>query len=1829
MAVEIPVYVNISGAFDAAAREVPKEMPKLERAISKNVLNIQVSMGGGMKTIKDALVGVNVSAKELRQVMSDINHQFDRQSQRESANARTSAQVKNLAKAYALVEQRLTGVYNKSTAAGMMVVNTINKVEHKLEELRKQLGTATVGSDAFNTINYQIKIQEDRLRKLNLQYKQYQINSGAATAGVTSSFEKTNSAISKQGGLLRSITSLAATYLSIWQVARFIHNVREVTAEFEMQRVALAGIIQDSERANLLFRQIKAAAIESPFQIKDLVTFTKQLSAYRIETEDLFDVTMKLADVSAGLGVDMNRLVLAYGQVRAASVLRGQELRQFTEAGIPLVELLAKKFTDLNGKMTSTADVFELISKRAVPFEMIAEIFDDMTSAGGTFYKMQERQAETLAGQWANLKDAASIMYDEIGNTDAVHNAMVGVINDAKYLMQNWRSIATILKTVGIQYAAVKVASLFIPKLAFDTELARKATEALARASQLEAAQQARASITRGVAIRQLNAYSAAMAKAAAAQTAFGRGIWKAAAGLAGGGWIALAVTAVSLLTGWLISARKEATRLNRDLEKIGSDGATSINRSVANFNRLAEAAVNAADGSDEQNKALAELQRTYSDIIPSQDLQITKLRELKGNYESLTAAIEQKINMQVKEQKINAATDYYSGKIQRGRKKSKKLLEQYGLDKEQINAVLNEIQREVDNGLMYTGESIAVRSHDIERIIKNLTGQVVSFGSGFRDYEGVWHNMYETNDKTARTLSSLVDTFIALGRETDAIEREMDDSIGTMGLYAKSWDNLKKSIREVTVDEKTFGDKSTFTYKKERIRKQVKEIAIAIQDAFMDTEIDISSAIANGEIDFGALNKFAEEAASKGAFGIDKFVRNAQKSYEAIVPPENMVRVVEQKFKEVANTAGVTMDEVQGYLYRGGNDIRKYVKDLEDSLQSAKDKVAELNITKAQAPSLVSQEQIDNANALVTFLEAIVNWLSDFQKQSKKTPYQQDPFIAQMQNRIKFMQDFKKGYDDLRKYIGDSGALDKELDIMVGRGKSLGIDPEQQKKAAENLLSWYDDMIELVSKKLRDKGVSGLSTADLLGFDTSKKSKAVQDLQKLLQSLWDARTDFDVSEKKRELEEDLKKLSAEIKRSEIARTFFDDILGLTGDRELAESVTVSVYGGVGEDFQDRLQTELMGAFKKIDSTKVGADFSKNLETAIGTMDMAFIRKNLDKIPEAVRSSFESALDASEKYHASWIKDMLKTYEQTKTFEERITDIRKKEAENRDKITKSTDFTEQQKDILRAASRKKEEEDVVEVQVEALKNTEEWITAFEDLDKVGTGTLESLISMLEEFIEKAGHNMNAGTLRSLTKSLEQAREQVYRRNPFAGFKEGLTSYIQELQAAVRARKALAQGDEEAQGALDFSKNNRVKALEKMKSSVDGLTDVFNTLSSAVSSVSELLDFDELSDGKAVLDGLAKGIGTVAVALGLVNTVLQILKVDPIVLAISAAVAAAASLATILSNIKVNRANREIEKQADILEDLEYQYGRLEKAIEKAFGSDYISNYNQQLETLYAKQEAYLKQASAERSKGKKADEDKIKEYENSAREAADSILDMQSQLSEFFSGTDVTSAAKDFANSWIEAYKEYGSTTLAIRQKFQEMVQEMVEKSLAAKVMQQLLTPIFNEIDRLAQEGGELSADDISSIARLASDQIPAINDAMLTLMNTLTQAGYNLRQQPGTFTGISRNIANATEESVNGLTQAMNVNNFYMSYLPNISANVAQIVAIMSGGTAENPATGAVFQLNNELALQYLSALPSINDKMSDVLAILNRLNGAITDKNTSSNFNVIAVRA
>ena len=282
------------------------------------------------------------------------------------------------------------------------------------------------------------------------------LKTAAAQERLNRLMERGNSTISSQSRLLGELRNMAATTFSIYAAKEVVTNLVRVSAEFEAQRTALGAILGDVAQAKNLFSDIKELAVVSPFSVRDLTAYTKQLSAFSVPYEELFETTKMLADVSAGLGVDMGRIILAYGQVRSAAFLRGTEVRQFTEAGIPILDRLAEMFTEIEGRAVSVGEVFDKISFRQVPFEMVQQAFEDMTSEGGQFYNMQLVLSETLQGQLSNLRDAYEIMFSEIGEkTDGILKGAVGL---ARSLAENYENIGkTILQLISI-YGAYKVA---------------------------------------------------------------------------------------------------------------------------------------------------------------------------------------------------------------------------------------------------------------------------------------------------------------------------------------------------------------------------------------------------------------------------------------------------------------------------------------------------------------------------------------------------------------------------------------------------------------------------------------------------------------------------------------------------------------------------------------------------------------------------------------------------------------------------------------------------------------------------------------------------------------------------------------------------------------------------------------------------------------------------------------------------------------------------------------------------------------------------------------------------------------------------------------------------------------------------------------------------------------------------------------------------------------------------------------------------------------------------------------------------------------------------
>ena len=358
---------------------------------------------------------------------------------KEEADRRAAKAAADLAKQQELA-QRTTPQgaldYSKNTKS---LKENVQAIEY-LKKARLSLNTTDK--------NYQTTLQ--RINQAIAKHNQALQQAGVQSQNLAT---RHRNLMDTAGQLQRKI----ALVFSVSQIEGYISKLANVRGEFELQQRSLQAILQNKSQADQIFNKTVQLAVKSPFKIKELISYTKQLAAYRIESSKLYDTTKRLADVSAGLGVDMQRLILAYGQVKAAAYLRGTEVRQFTEAGINLYGELQRYFEEVKGEAYTTAQIVDMISKRKVTFEDIENIFKRLTESGGLFYNMQEIQAETLQGKISNLQDSIDVMLNSIGKAN--EDTLKGTIDAVKVLIDNWETVVEVAKTLGVVIGSLVITS--------------------------------------------------------------------------------------------------------------------------------------------------------------------------------------------------------------------------------------------------------------------------------------------------------------------------------------------------------------------------------------------------------------------------------------------------------------------------------------------------------------------------------------------------------------------------------------------------------------------------------------------------------------------------------------------------------------------------------------------------------------------------------------------------------------------------------------------------------------------------------------------------------------------------------------------------------------------------------------------------------------------------------------------------------------------------------------------------------------------------------------------------------------------------------------------------------------------------------------------------------------------------------------------------------------------------------------------------------------------------------------------------------------------------
>lgn len=590
--------------------------------------------------------------------------------------------------------------------------------------------------------------------------------------------------------LISGLRNEFMNFYSIYTLQNFLGSLISIGGEFQKQHIALQAMLGDAAKADEIFSKIKGLAVESPFNFKDLTGYTKQLAAFSIPYEELYDTTKRLADISAGLGVDMSRIILAYGQVRSAEFLRGQEVRQFTEAGIPLLNELAKKFTELEGSVVSVGEVFDKISNREVPFQMVKDVLWDLTNEGGKFFNMQEVLTESLSGKLDKLKDSYQIMLSEIAKSN--NSLLGGSLDTLTNLMDKWESFFTVLSSIIVAYGSYK-AVMF----------AANAVKSVAIVREI--------GFTNALKLNTLAAYANAKAHDKLTMSSL-RSLASLAkfkttlAGIGKIGWIGIVLSGIAAIGSYLYISYENANKLSRELGKISEESRQSAMSDASGFKTLVEQLGKAVKGSSEYNDILSKIQSKYGEYIGNIRNEADAYSYLKNNIDSVTEALKNKNMEQARQRGMSAISEEFLGKKSESSKKAvDRASELLGLSKENAKQLIGIISNDISNGMA------TALTQGYDKAVEYISNKAKEAGIEIKIPNGIkigdGNNIFgvETLGGAASLVDYLRDLYTYTAQEEKAV-KDLNDTLNTtFGNFTpygikieklqKSFDLEKKSI--------------------------------------------------------------------------------------------------------------------------------------------------------------------------------------------------------------------------------------------------------------------------------------------------------------------------------------------------------------------------------------------------------------------------------------------------------------------------------------------------------------------------------------------------------------------------------------------------------------------------------------------------------------------------------------------------------------------------------------------------------------------------------------------------------------------------------------------------------------------------------------------------------------------------------------------------------------------------------------------------------------------------------------------------------------------------
>ena len=1623
--------------------------------------------------------------------------------------------------------------------------NTINRRLKAIEYLREARAKLTTQDGEYAKKLEEINAAIKRLDKANRDAVASSKNLGTAYESLTKSH---HNLLDTAGQLQRAF----ALMFSVSQIRGYISQIAKVRGEFELQQRSLEAILQNKTTADAIFNKTVALAVQSPFQIKDLISYTKQLAAYRIESDKLYDTTKRLADVSAGLGVDMQRLILAYGQVKAAAYLRGTEVRQFTEAGINLYGELQAYFKEVKGEAYTTAQIVDMISKRMVTFEDVEAIFRRITDQGGIFYNMQAIQAETLQGKIANLKDSIDVMLNDIGKAN--EGAFKGTIDFANTLIRNWESVANVGKAIIAVFALVKLNSMM---------MGRTMTEVFLRFSKFQKI----SSAAKGVDVLSLAFKNVGIAAASA-----GRMItmaFKANAGLLG---ITAGVAAVYSLLQWISDYRKELQKVAVESGKLKRQ-LNDINNSFEEADKL-----DGGFGVEAKEKALERLKKLVADANLKVEITVEESKDVDAYFSKLKSKYEEYVKF-----KRVAETALVE---------NNQRWEWGGLLGDNIDEDAKNFTDAYNTIIGKTSELDTAVSMLYDRYDKLSDVQKKILDEGTKRQEGQSEVEYlrqqsEAVKKVTELFGATLNSSILRIREYNKNFRYYLFNFGSDNSYDNTRSELLGEIDNVI----------------ERIKKRY-----SAEDWRKVGEDVIRSVIDGMAADKGWTDEVKEQfyKAFNVPITIDKnSLNNSLNEADAAIRDffARKKYTIKINVKEDNNTAP-NLDnlnkETDEYIKRY-NKLRKEIKQLSDPkadkelLLSRFTNYGKLALPKSEYDRLLKQAINERKKELSAIKAEVIGMGRGDELITKEDKANEKNQRDLIKERIEAYKELQSQYEKYLKMYDKETAKTKALESFKYKlqnagiyGDALGIFPDEKTIAEKikKLAAQYKD--------LSKRGDAYKIVADLM---------LQIDQEQLEKELDAAKNQIDDAFNGLNVYTDLKKLG--LGESDIAKMFgdlpktFDDV-----QKKIAE-----VYNGKeGEKWaKQRQETE-----KKLQEqvVKYNLDTFKELTKAYKTNLSDQLQLDEWYYAERMKIMQNEQLKVNPEMQKQYLANLDKQYAEKsdanswKQFQE---------SEYYIKIFENLDVVSSR--VLKEMSSRLENirGSLKNLSPEQLKQV---VSATEQINTqlVSRNPFKGLLKNIKEYaaFQKTRNDLEQKFIDSSAKEADLRNQSKQQSDIVRQKKEEYDAVVKTYGAtseqagiaddAYKTEKAkldVILDELVAQGKITQAYADQLRTGEKIKKTlqeqVKGIADQFSQLSSGWGEFESMMsnfgvEFPEEIGG--ALNGLSQASGGIS----------KIVNGDIIGGLFSTISGVGNTIASVFGfGSKDNKLQKQIEEQERAIKRLQWAYEDLKESMDNAMSAaDLLINKDDMIDNLKATNASLSSMISLERSK-KNSNQDQIEEWQRQIQENNKAIKELEQTVTEqmggFGSDSNFKSAAQEFADAWVDAFNEGSDALEALEGKFDDYFNNLLKKQLMMRAADTYIKPILAAFDAAVAEGSaggnnglDVTEEELNRIKELKDTNLALFDEYAKGLMEILGVSPTT----SASLSDLQQGIQSLSESTGQALESLLNSIRFFVAQQ---STDVAAIRQLLAAGSSLNTTTDTNTPMLKELQAQtnYLSKMYSL----------------------------------